>query len=387
MSALLIAWLLTDLIATYGVWHFWHSFVPLAAAPTSPPAVILVAIKGISTTTDAFMESVYRQQYPHYRIVFSVEAESDPAFRLIEKWRTTRTELIETESVIAGPAARSTQKVHNLRAALGRLRATDRLVVFADADTLLPPDWLTNLVRPIVLGEVSASTGYRWALPADGALASWIGAAADLSVTTAARSRHWNVCWGGSCAVERSALDAIDLVSAWDGVASDDVTLTRALRAGGHTINSPLRSLVPSPVAHTWPGLFAFARRQHLMLRTYAPRHWLFGGWVLCVPCAGAGLAVAGVTNGNRAAAACLLASALLLQVRSLLRRRLALAILPAPAQAAARRTIRFASVAWPLVHAVHCLAFLSSCAGRRFSWAGIRYRLGEHEIRIEHRT
>jgi cellulose synthase/poly-beta-1,6-N-acetylglucosamine synthase-like glycosyltransferase len=376
VTLLFIAWLLTDGIATYGVWHFWRSFVPLEPARDSPAVAVLVAIKGTSADTAPFLESLCRQTYPHYRIIFALESAADPAWVRVTASRDALAGRIAIDLVNAGTAAGRTQKVHNLREALHALRDTDRIVVFADADTRLPDTWLTDLVRPIARGEVEASTGYRWPLPQNTALATRIGAAADLSMTTSARSRLWNVCWGGSCAVERRALDAIALPDVWEHAASDDVTLTRALRRRGFTINSPLRSLVPSPVSHTWPGLFAFARRQHLMLRTYAPRHWLAGGWILCVPALGAAVALADTLAGNRAATLCLLLSAALLQVRCRLRRRIAGAILPAVDRATARATLRFAAVAWPLVHAVHCAAFLSSCLGQRFTWAGIRYRI-----------
>jgi Glycosyl transferase family 21 len=263
------------------------------------------------------------------------------------------------------------------------LREEDRIVVFTDADTLLPKDWLTNLIRPVAIGEVSASTGYRWPLPMDGEFATRIGAAADLSITTSARSRHWNMCWGGSTAVAREALDVIDLPAVWDRAASDDVTLSQALRAKRFKINSPLRTLVPSPVTHTWSGLFSFARRQHLMLRTYAPGHWLFGGTTLCIPVIGAACALILLDQRSSVGAAVLLASIAMLQLRLAIRWQIAKQVLPDEAQASARATVAFSSWAWPLIHFVHCIAFLSSCLGQRFTWAGVRYQLNGREVRV----
>jgi hypothetical protein len=381
VNALLIAWLLTDCIATFGVWHFLRSLVPLAPAAKAPRAVILVAIKGADATTAQFLDLLCRQEYPHYRIIVALESRVDPALILVEATRVAAVNGVEVDIVIAGPATQRTQKVHNLRAALDVLRDEDRVVVFTDADTVLPSDWLTHLIRPIAIGEVSASTGYRWPLPMDGHLPTLIGAAADLSITTAARSRLWNMCWGGSTAVAREALDAVDLKAVWNHAASDDVALTDALRAGKFTINSPLRVLVPSPVAHTWSSLFGFARRQHLMLRTYAPRHWLLGGLTLSIPMFGAGAALLSLAFVNRFSVGALVASIALLQVRLRIRSRIASLVLPADALAIARSTIMFASWAWPLIHLVHCAAFFSSCVGRRFTWAGIHYQLDGSKV------
>jgi hypothetical protein len=381
VNALLIAWLLTDCIATFGVWHFLRSLVPLAPAAKAPRAVILVAIKGADATTAQFLDLLCRQEYPHYRIIVALESRVDPALTLVEATRRAAVNGIGVDIVIAGLAMQRTQKVHNLRAALSALRDEDRVVVFTDADTVLPSDWLTHLIRPIAIGEVSASTGYRWPLPMDGHLPTLIGAAADLSITTSARSRLWNMCWGGSTAVTREALDAVDLKAVWNHAASDDVTLTEALRDGKFTINSPLRVLVPSPVAHTWSSLFGFARRQHLMLRTYAPRLWLFGGLTLCIPAVGAGAALMSLAFVNRFSVGALVASIALLQVRLRIRSRIASLVLPADALSIARSTIMFASWAWPLIHLVHCAAFFSSCVGRRFTWAGIHYELDGSKV------
>jgi hypothetical protein len=384
--AILIAWLITDLVATYGVWHYLRSLVPLAPATQSPVAVILVAIKGVGDTTARFLDMLCRQRYPRYRVVFALESRSDPALRLLESRQASVPDHVPVDIVIAGTATQRTQKVHNLLAALGALRGEDRIVVFADADMQPGPDWLADLIRPIAIGEAAASTGYRWPLPADRRPATLVGAAADLSVTTSARSRHWNVCWGGSTAVERAALDAIDLRSVWDRAASDDVTLSQALRAHGFRINAPLRVLVPSPVSHTWTGLFSFARRQHLMVRTYAPWHWMLGGWTLCVPAIGAAFAFSGVLRGNPFAAGAALASIVLLQARVQIRRRIAALVLPGEALANARSTLAFGRWAWPLIHLVHTGAFLASCVGGSFTWAGIAYHLRGRTVTVGQR-
>ena len=175
MNALLIAWLVTDCVATYGVWHYLRNLVPLVPAATSPPVVIMVAIKGADDTTARFLDRVCRQEYPNYRIVAALESRDDPALQLVEAAQQAAANRPEVAIVIAGYATQRTQKVHNLLAALGTLRDADRIIVFTDADTLLPADWLTHLVRPIATGEVSASTGYRWPLPMNRELPTLVG--------------------------------------------------------------------------------------------------------------------------------------------------------------------------------------------------------------------
>jgi cellulose synthase/poly-beta-1,6-N-acetylglucosamine synthase-like glycosyltransferase len=385
--SLLLAWLLTDIVSTYGVWHYRRHLTALDPAQATPRVAILTAIKGVSGTTPQFLDRLCQQQYPAYRLVFALESRSDPVLSLIEGIRQRLTGRIEVEVVIAGQATQRAQKVHNLLAALGTLRDDDGIVVFADADILPDLRWLSLLIRPIANGEVAASSGYRWQLPTDRRWPSLIVAAVDLSIATAARSARWNLCWGGSIALDRSVLDQIDLPTIWNRAASDDLTLTMALRARGLKINAPLHVLVPSPVAYTWTSLFSFARRQYLLARTYASRHWLLAGWTLCLPALAAMVAASEIFAGRWRAASFILASIALLQIRLRIRRQIADLLLPDAAIATARITITFAQWAWPLIHLLHLGAFLTSVVGQRFSWAGIEYRLHGRTASVERRT
>jgi len=184
-------------------------------------------------------------------------------------------------------------------------------------------------------------------------------------------------------AIDRSALDRIDLKTLWERAASDDLTLTAALRGRGMKINAPLHALVPSPVLHSWTSLFSFAHRQYLLIRVYAPGHWLFAGWTLCVPALGAATAVTAAVGGHWWTLGVLFASAALLELRLSARRRIGALVLPPSAQHAANATISFARWAWPLIHLIHCTAFLSSTLGHSFTWAGIRYRLAGRWVRV----
>src|SRR5271163_4163765 len=322
--AILFAWLLTDLVATYGVSHYRRGLSPLAPSQETPKVAILAAVKGVSATTAQFLDRLCRQQYPFYRLVFALESMSDPVLPLIEGMQQGLAGRIAVDVVFAGRATQRAQKVQNLLAALRALRDDDRIVAFADADILPDEGWLSRLIRPIANGEVVASTGYRWQLPTDRHWPSLIVAAVDLSAATAARSQRWNLCWGGSVALDRAALDRIDLPAVWDRAASDDLTLTAALRARGLKIRAPLQALIPSPAAYTWTSLFSFARRQYLMVRTYARGHWLLAGWTLCLPTLAATIAIRETLDGRWWALSFIFGSIALLQVRLRIRRQIA---------------------------------------------------------------
>src|ERR1041385_1580952 len=82
------------------------------------------------------------QDYPSFRMIFGVETADDGAIGAIK----ARGVPDRVAFAIAGLATDESQKVANLRAALGLMRATDDVVVFADSDIRPDRDWLTRLV-------------------------------------------------------------------------------------------------------------------------------------------------------------------------------------------------------------------------------------------------
>jgi hypothetical protein len=371
------AWLLTAAVASAGVIDYCRRLRRVAPATDWPAAVVLVAVKGAGARLSRFLVALLAQDYPHYRVVFAVESATDPAFAVLEPLASSRGDRIEL--IVAGNAIGRAQKVQNLRAALGALRATDRVVVFADADVEPAAGWLRALVRPIALGR-AVSSGYRWQVPEDLRLPSMVAALADMSIATAGRDRRLNLCWGGSTAIERRLLDRLDLPRQWAGVATEDLVLTRALRRARVPIYAAAQVLVPSPSSYSWQSLLAFGRRQYMLVRFYAPRHWLLAGWTLCVPVIGAVLAIAAACTGSHAAPLCLGAVILLRVLRHGLRLSIARRVLPREIAETAAPVFRFGWWAWPLVHIVHTAVFLGSLWGREFEWAGIRYRVWRPE-------
>jgi cellulose synthase/poly-beta-1,6-N-acetylglucosamine synthase-like glycosyltransferase len=383
--SILLAWLFTDVLATYSVLHNRRAFAPTPLADREPNAAIVVAIKGAGDFTPLFLHALTVQHYRNFRVIFALQSSADDAFPLVTQLQRQLAGAREVTIVIAGPTSHRAQKVHNLLAALDTLRPDDQIVVFADADIAPGATWLSQLIRPVASGETAASCGYRWQLPVGRNLSALIVAAADMSIATAARSRLWNLCWAGSVALDCTTLKRLDLPGLWDRVASDDLTLTTALRSHGLRIYAPPQLLIPSPVAQSWDSMLRFIRRQYLMVRVYAPRHWLLVAWILIVPAMGATVAASALLMHRQwRVLAFVVASIGLLQLRLALRRSIAGFVLSGADLAVADTTVKFARWAWPLIHLVHLAAFASSAVGQRFSWAGIRYRFIGREVVVE---
>ncbi|MCK8785300.1 glycosyltransferase [Roseomonas sp. NAR14] len=374
-QALLAAWLLVSLLATLGTaLYLWRVRRPLAPAPAAGRVALIVPVRGAGPGLDAFLRGALAQRGVPYRLILAVESESDPAAAAIDA--ATRAAPVPVRRVTAGPAAGRGQKVHNLLAALPVLEPADAFVVFADADTAPPPDWLAQLLRPVLLGRAEAASGYFWTLPADDALPSRLAGLIGASVATLARFHRWNLCWGGSTALARPALERMDLPRAWAGTVSDDLMLTRAARAAGCRIHAPLFVLLPGPARFGWRGLLAYGRRQYLILRVHAPRHWWLAMAALVPPVLGAAAALPGALAGESLPLAALGAGLALQQGRASLRLAIARRVLPGEAAALAVRSLRRDRWLLPLAVPLHAGLAIAGGCGRTLRWAGFRYRL-----------
>ncbi len=376
IALLLLAWMLIALAATYGTYLYWSRVARKLDAPFGEGVAVLIPIKGASGQKKAlerFLAACLAQRGVAYRLIFAVESDTDPAAAPIARLATDNAQV---SLVVAGRATRRSQKIHNQLAALATLRPDDRFVVFADADMLLAEDWLAQLLRPLLLGRAELASGYRWILPADDRLASRFCALMDWSVATAARSRRWNLCWGGSIAITRAALERIDLPRLWDRAMLDDLVLTGAARRAGIAVHAPHQVLVASPVRHDVASLFSFGRRQYIFARVHARRHWVLAGVTLAVPVLSGGVAIVASLHGDPMAMVCIVIALGLQQLRAQFRLGVARRVLPVAQAAASAALLRRDRWKLPAAHLVHLAIWMASAVGDRMIWAGITYRL-----------
>jgi cellulose synthase/poly-beta-1,6-N-acetylglucosamine synthase-like glycosyltransferase len=380
---ILLPWIAIAALTTYGVYAYWRYVEMKFDSPDGEDVAVIIPIKGAAgheAHYDSLITTCLAQRQVSCRLIFAVESAADPAAGPIARIAggDSRVTL-----VIAGPASGRSQKVHNQLAALSTLTPRDRYVVFADSDVSPAPDWLSQLLRPILWGTAELTSGYRWILPADDRLASRFCALMDWGVATAPRSRRWNVCWGGSVAVARATLDRLDLARVWAGVLSDDFALTRAARAAGIRIFAAHQVLAPSPVRHDLASMIAFGRRQYMITRIHSPRYWWLAGVTLAFPALCGVFAIIVALRGDIAAIVWIAIAFCLQQLRAWLRVDIARRVLPAEEAAISAALLKRDWWKLPAVGPAHLAIWLASAFGRTITWAGIRYRMLEPD-RIE---
>ncbi len=263
----------------------------------TPRAALISPCKGIDTTFEKNIRALFHQDYPDYEIIFVVQAVSDPAYEALEKLITEyriNQNGPSARILISGHCVQSSQKVHNLMAAVNALGDNVEVMAFVDSDACPPPHFLGSLVHPLRRQDIGAATGYRWFVPTDNRLSSAVMSALNAFVASMMGPHGWNSAWGGSMAIRRDVFNKTHVADLWQGAPSDDYALTYAVKKAGLDVSFVPACFVPSFEAASWSGLWEFAVRQFIITRICRPKLWwlavlsrlswcaaFWGGWFI----------------------------------------------------------------------------------------------------------
>jgi cellulose synthase/poly-beta-1,6-N-acetylglucosamine synthase-like glycosyltransferase len=258
--------------------------------------VLIVPCKGLDSTFQKNITSLFNQDYENYLLWFVVAEKSDPAYDELCKLKNQLSQSSKARDVqvfIAGKVSDSeklttsneqpttryacSQKIHNLLYAYKKIGDDIDALAFADSDICVRTNWLSHLVWHLRLSKTGATTGYRLFIPAGNNPASLALSVMNAKVAQLLGNTRFNQAWGGSMAIRVDVFREIGLDKIWPKTISDDLSLSRAVKKAGRKVEFVPACLVASYESTTWPKLFEFAHRQFLITRVTAPRTWLFG--------------------------------------------------------------------------------------------------------------
>ena len=349
------------------------------------PTLLTVPCKGIDSAFDRNISSFFKLDYDNFHLHFVVEDKSDPAY---EKLCALKDKLagvsnaIDIKILIAGPAAHSSQKIHNLLYSCDRAPENVEIFAFADSDACIGPDWLSHLVYPLRKQRCGAATGYRWFIPQKNNLASLALSAINAKVAQLLGNTRFNQAWGGSMAIRAQTFHDIKLDTIWKTAISDDLSLSYAVKKAGMKIIFIPACLVASYEQTTWPKLFEFTRRQFVITKVTMPGTWSFALFSSTYSLAGlwatAAIAIIAAMNGrsNLAYYTAVPAIFFIGQItRSILRQTMIAKLHPRDAEkmkpAAIADILGTCFWSWPLF-----ICIVASAFGRTITWRGIKYKL-----------
>jgi ceramide glucosyltransferase len=248
-----------------------------------PFATIFVPCRGVDDGLKENVLSLFEQDYPAFEIIFVSDSADDPAFAVIEEARQTYDHATGPviQTMVAGLATDSGQKVHNLRAAIPAADSRSKVFVFTDTDARAPEFWLRFLIAPLRNDHLGATSGYRWFIPSQNRFAAHLQSVWNAAIASAlGKDENKNFCWGGATAIRRETFERLQIAERWRGTLSDDFTVTRVVHDAEFPIKFVPHCLTPSFAGATLRELLEFTTRQLKITRVYAPNLWrsvLFG--------------------------------------------------------------------------------------------------------------
>ncbi|MBV9928981.1 MAG: glycosyltransferase family 2 protein [Acidobacteria bacterium] len=384
LAALVVLQSLLSLRGGVRYLNFFRRELEAPRALYMPFASVFVPCRGVDQGLRLNLLALFRQHYPAYELVFVSDRADDPALEIARQLaRELEGETVaRARFVVAGPAAESGQKVHNLRVALKEADSSSEVFVFVDTDARPRADWLRALVAPLADAGAGAATGYRWFLPAGGGFASQLRSVWNASIASAlGQNVRGNFCWGGSTAVRAETFGRLDMLRRWRGTVSDDYALTRALQEARLPIRFVPACLNASVEDCTFRELFEFTTRQLKITRVYAPKLWGFVlvSNLLFVAVFFGGLALAGVRAavGLPSVWPLVIVSVIfLLGMWKAFFRLRAVALVLEGHHGRLRAGLWAHLLLWPLTGALFLYNALAAGLSRRIVWRGIGYEL-----------
>lgn len=255
------------------------------AAPTLPPVTILKPLHGDEPLLEQALATTCRQDYPAFQIVFGVSAASDTALPVVERLRA-RFPTVDVAVVVNPTQHGENRKVGNLINMMSV--AKHDLLVVADSDVHVMPDWLRRLVdaldEPGVGLVTAAYTGIAAGRPhspisGDGGWpATMIGRLGAAQINQyflpgalIARAMGRQDCLGATMMLRRGTLERIGGFNALVDHLADDNVLGRLVQRLGLkvalAVTIPATTVPEATAGALWRHELRWART----IRTLAP--------------------------------------------------------------------------------------------------------------------
>src|SRR5262245_3439444 len=383
MLTYLVIWLVVQAISVVIVWSFARGLGRPERLDRHPRVAVVVAVKGYEHEFDGFLAGLFAQNYPDWRVIFTVESADDAAVPAIEAYQSRFAG--KATLVVAGLGRDEGQKTTNLRAAAAGLTTDDEILVLADADIWPEPDWLSRLVGPLTRGEADIVSGFSWLIVKDRRLSSFVLGSMAASVATLPRYSFFNACWGGTTALRREQFSELGLPDAWRGTLSDDLQLTNLAQAARLKIAAPPEILLRTPLLTSgFADVAQGARRWYMLVRVHMPAAYALTVAAMSFVAAGWVFALVGTIVDNVDAQNILVAALALAVFRSAGRAVLVARLWGRSGIAENRAFLLADPLVTPLAAAFNAGCGWSALLLRQTTWAGVTYEmLGRQKVRI----
>ncbi|CAM3087120.1 MULTISPECIES: bacteriohopanetetrol glucosamine biosynthesis glycosyltransferase HpnI [Methylobacterium] len=263
------------LAAAYYAGRFAARPVPgLGPDAPRPSVTVLKPLCGLEPNLYENLETVLRQDYAGpVQVVFGVQKAADPAIGVVEQLKQAYP-AARIDLVIDGRQHGSNRKVSNLINMAERI-AHD-VIVLADSDMVVRPDYLERLVAELSQDGVSGVTCLYHGVPAFRGLYDQLSALAiDVqflpNVVMGLSLGLAKPCFGSTIAFTRANLDAVGGFRRFRNDLADDYAIGAALRGLGGRVVIPSFTIGHTSVDTDLSGLWRHELRWNRTIRNVDP--------------------------------------------------------------------------------------------------------------------
>lgn len=357
-----------------------------------PPAAIILCLRGADPFLLKCLEALLNQNYPYYQLQIVIDSHQDPAWELVAQIMKRQAAKHVKVSTLVVPRVTCSLKCSALLQAISGLDNNIKVVALVDADTIVHPNWLRELVTPLANPKVGATTGNRWYLPQG---RYWGSAVRYIwNIAAVLQMYYYQIPWGGSLAIKTEVFRQTKLLNRWEQAFTEDVIVQRILRQQGLKVEFVPSIVMVNREECELKSFQRWVKRQLLCARLYHTS-WnvivIHGILTLVLPIVAIMLSLVAWLNGELTTVAYLgggLAIYVVIQI-------LCIVILEDRVRSIVKRkgeilpsinvnTIFKVLAALPITQMVYGLALTLAIFMRQVEWRGITYQIkGPWDIKL----
>ncbi len=202
-----------------------------------PLVTLLKPLYGLEPNLEANLASFFAQDYPQFEIIFGTRDASDPALEVVRTVQARYPD-VPVKIVFSGEPDLPSAKICSLLK-MYAASSTDYLVI-SDSDVEVAPDYLRNIIPPLLDPKIGLVTCPYRGTPTGG-LWAWLealGMSVELmsGVIVADLLEGMKFALGPTMAIRRDVLDAIGGFGVLASYHADDYVLGREVHASGKEV-------------------------------------------------------------------------------------------------------------------------------------------------------
>jgi cellulose synthase/poly-beta-1,6-N-acetylglucosamine synthase-like glycosyltransferase len=272
LSEILLSWLVIQVILMLLFLFNLRSTQKKLSDEQLPKTAVILCLRGADPFLPNCLQALLNQNYPNYDIKIIIDSQDDLAGKIaadtISKNGASNVQI----SPLKVERYNCSLKCSSLIQAVSDLDDSYEVVAFVDADAVVHPNWLRELVSPLFHPKIGATTGNRWYLPTGkywGSLVRYLW-----NVSAVVQMYHYKIPWGGTLAMKTEVIRQTELLDKWGQAYGEDTMIRSVLAKHGMQVKFVPSLLILNSEECDLPRLFGWLKRQLLASRLYHP-WWL----------------------------------------------------------------------------------------------------------------